>query len=96
MRKLLILAGLVCAISSSAQSQGCPGCTPDQRAQQDKDATAAREQRAQEVADHNKWPDRPKFSANSPSQPRFKRIKAKAAFTNDPTGMSERSRGYAP
>lgn len=82
MKRFLILIGLVCAIVSIAKGQ-CSGCTPEQRAQQDREAAAAREERAKEVSDHNQWPERPKFYANNPRQPRFKRIHAEAAFTND-------------
>jgi len=81
MKKFLILLALICAITSTAKSQGCPGCTPEQRAELDRADAARRADRENAIRQHDEWPTRPRV--NPPSKQYYTRIEARFAVVND-------------
>lgn len=81
MKKFLILFVLICAITSTAKSQGCPGCTPQQRADQDRAADARRNDPEIRIRQHDEWPARPTVQRSGKQY--YTRIEARFAVVND-------------
>ena len=79
-KKSITLFILLLAVASVARGQICHTCSP--QVQREKDTTAAREERAQDIADHNKWPERPHLSSFF-NRPQYTPYKAVFAITNN-------------